>query len=366
MNFKRVVITGLGTINPLGHNVAEFWENLKGGVSGAGPITRFDASKFRTQFACEVKNYEPTEYFDKKEVRKMDLYSQFALICSREAVKDAGLDFSQEDRKRIGVIWGAGIGGLDTFYEECKTFALGDGTPRFNPFFIPKMIANMGGAMIAIEEGLKGPNYTTVSACASSAHSLVDALNLIRLGKADVILAGGSEAAITPPGVGGFNSMKALSTRNDDPKTASRPFDADRDGFVIGREEFFHSDLVLIELKRLDIDLIVLAGFLWKVPDAIIDAYQNRVINIHPALLPSYGGKGMYGMKVHEAVIAAGEKESGITIHHVNNHYDEGATIFQAKCEIDPGDTPETLATKVHAMEYDHFPRVIKEFLDNL
>ena len=248
MNFKRVVITGLGTINPLGHNVAEFWENLKGGVSGAGPITRFDASKFRTQFACEVKNYEPTEYFDKKEVRKMDLYSQFALICSREAVKDAGLDFSQEDRKRIGVIWGAGIGGLDTFYEECKTFALGDGTPRFNPFFIPKMIANMGGAMIAIEEGLKGPNYTTVSACASSAHSLVDALNLIRLGKADVILAGGSEAAITPPGVGGFNSMKALSTRNDDPKTASRPFDADRDGFVIGEggaclvvEEYEHA-----------------------------------------------------------------------------------------------------------------------------
>jgi len=248
MNFKRVVITGLGTINPLGHNVAEFWENLKGGVSGAGPITRFDASKFRTQFACEVKNYEPTEYFDKKEVRKMDLYSQFALISSREAVKDAGLDFSQEDRKRIGVIWGAGIGGLDTFYEECKSFALGDGTPRFNPFFIPKMIANMGGAMIAIEEGLKGPNYTTVSACASSAHSLVDALNLIRLGKADVILAGGSEAAITPPGVGGFNSMKALSTRNDDPKTASRPFDADRDGFVIGEggaclvvEEYEHA-----------------------------------------------------------------------------------------------------------------------------
>jgi len=248
MNLKRVVITGLGTINPLGHNVAEFWDNLIKGVSGAGPITRFDASKFRTQFACEVKNYEPTAYFDKKEVRKMDLYTQFGLIAAREALKDAGIDLSMEDKKRIGVIWGAGIGGLETFYEECKSFALGDGTPRFNPFFIPKMIANMAGGMIAIEHGLKGPNYTTVSACASSAHSLVDALNLIRLGKADVIIAGGSEAAITIPGVGGFNALKAISTRNDDPKTASRPFDADRDGFVLGEggaslivEEYEHA-----------------------------------------------------------------------------------------------------------------------------
>ena len=234
MDLKRVVITGLGTINPLGHNVPEFWDNLLKGVSGAGPITRFDASKFRTQFACEVKNYEPTEYFDKKEVRKMDLYTQFGIIAAREALKDSGLDLETANKKRIGVIWGAGIGGLQTFFEECDTFSKGDGTPRFNPFFIPKMIANMGGAMIAIENGLKGPNYTTVSACASSAHAIVDALNLIRLGKADAIVAGGSEAAVTVPGVGGFNSMKALSTRNDDPKTASRPFDADRDGFVIG------------------------------------------------------------------------------------------------------------------------------------
>ncbi len=248
MNQKRVVITGLGTINPLGHNVAEFWDNLIKGVSGAGPITRFDASNFRTQFACEVKNYEPTEYFDKKEVRKMDLYTQFGLIAAREAIKDSALNLEQEDKKRIGVIWGAGIGGLQTFYEECATFALGDGTPRFNPFFIPKMIANMAGGMISIEFGLKGPNYATVSACASSAHALVDALNLIRLGKADVIVAGGSEAAITIPGVGGFNALKALSTRNDDPKTASRPFDVDRDGFVIGEggaglvlEEYEHA-----------------------------------------------------------------------------------------------------------------------------
>ena len=248
MNLKRVVITGLGTINPLGHTVSEFWDNLKKGVSGAGPITRFDASKFRTQFACEIKNYEPTEHFDKKEVRKMDLYTQFGLIAAREAIKDSGLDLSAEDKRRVGVIWGAGIGGLETFYEECKTFAIGDGTPRFNPFFIPKMIANMAGGMIAIEHGLKGPNYTTVSACASSAHSLVDALNLIRLGKANVIIAGGSEAAITVPGVGGFNAMKAISTRNDDPKSASRPFDANRDGFVLGEggaalivEEYEHA-----------------------------------------------------------------------------------------------------------------------------
>ena len=248
MTLKRVVITGLGTINPLGHNVAEFWENLKGGVSGAGPITRFDASKFRTQFACEIKNYEPTAHFDRKEVRKMDLYTQFGIIAAREAIKDAALDFEKEDKKRIGVIWGAGIGGLETFYEECASFATGDGTPRFNPFFIPKMIANMAGGMIAIEFGLKGPNYTTVSACASSAHSLVDALNLIRLGKADVIVSGGSEAAITVPGVGGFNALKAISTRNDDPQSASRPFDADRDGFVLGEggaslvvEEYEHA-----------------------------------------------------------------------------------------------------------------------------
>ena len=248
MNLKRVVITGLGTINPLGHNVPEFWDNLIKGVSGAGPITRFDASKFRTQLACEVKNYEPTAYFDKKEVRKMDLYTQFGIIAAREALKDSGLDLEQEDKKRIGVIWGAGIGGLQTFFEECDAFSKGDGTPRFNPFFIPKMIANMGGAMIAIENGLKGPNYTTVSACASSAHAIYDALNLIRLGKADVIVAGGSEAAVTVAGVGGFNAMKAISTRNDDPQTASRPFDADRDGFVIGEggaslilEEYEHA-----------------------------------------------------------------------------------------------------------------------------
>ncbi|MDL2231602.1 beta-ketoacyl-ACP synthase II [Porphyromonadaceae bacterium OttesenSCG-928-L07] len=248
MSQKRVVITGLGTINPLGNNVPEFWDALLKGVSGAGPITRFDASKFRTQFACEVKNYDPGNYFDRKEARKMDLYTQFGLIAATEAIKDSGIDVEKENARKIGVIWGAGIGGLETFFDECKDFSQGDGTPRFGPFFIPKMIANMAGGMIAIENGYKGVNYTTVSACASSAHALFDALNLIRLGKADVIIAGGSEAAITVPGVGGFNAMKALSTRNDDPKTASRPFDADRDGFVIGEgaaclvvEEYEHA-----------------------------------------------------------------------------------------------------------------------------
>lgn len=248
MELKRVVITGLGTINPIGNNISEFWDSLKNGVSGAAPITRFDASKFRTQFACEVKGYNPTDYFDRKEVRKLDRFSQFGIIAAKEAVIDSGISSDSCDLKRVGVIWGAGIGGLETFFEEDKKFVEGDGTPRFSPFFIPKMIANMAGGHIAIEHGFKGPNYTTVSACASSSHAIYDAMNLIRLGKADVFVAGGSEAAITPSGVGGFNAMKAISTRNDDPKTASRPFDKDRDGFVMAEgggalilEEYEHA-----------------------------------------------------------------------------------------------------------------------------
>ena len=248
MELKRVVITGLGTINPLGNNIPEFWENLKNGVSGARSITRLDVSKFRTQFACEVKDFVPTDHFDRKDVRKMDLYTQFGIVAAREAVKDSGLNFENEDKRRIGVIWGAGIGGLQTFHEESAAYATGDGTPRFSPFFIPKMIANMAGAMIAIEYGARGINLTTVSACASSAHALIDAMNYIRLGKADVIISGGSEAPITVPGLGGFCSMKAMSARNDDPTTASRPFDANRDGFVMGEggaslilEEYEHA-----------------------------------------------------------------------------------------------------------------------------
>ncbi|MCT4600328.1 MAG: beta-ketoacyl-ACP synthase II [Marinifilaceae bacterium] len=247
MELKRVVITGLGTINPIGNNISEFWDSLKNGVSGAAPITRFDASKFRTQFACEVKNYDPKAFFDRKEVRKLDRFSQFGIIAGDQAVADAKLT-EGIDLKRVGIIWGVGIGGLETFFEEDKNFVLGDGTPRFSPFYIPKIIANMAGGHIAIKHGFKGPNFTTVSACSSSSHAIYSAFNEIRLGKADMMLAGGSEAAITQAGVGGFNSMKAISTRNDDPKTASRPFDKDRDGFVMAEgagalmlEEYDHA-----------------------------------------------------------------------------------------------------------------------------
>lgn len=234
MEFKRVVVTGLGTISPLGHNVQDTWEAMQSGKSAAAPITRFDASKFKTKFACEVKDYDPKSYFDRKEVRKLDLYSQFAMISADEAIKHSGLDLESVDLDRIGVIWGSGIGGLETFISEISGFAKGDGTPRFSPFFIPKMIADIAAGHISIKYGLKGPNFSTVSACASAAHALSDAFNLIRLGKANVFVTGGSEAAINEAGIGGFNAMHAISTRNDEPEIASRPFDKDRDGFVLG------------------------------------------------------------------------------------------------------------------------------------
>lgn len=248
MEFKRVVVTGIGTINPLGNNVEEYFNNLENGVSGAAPITRFDASKFKTQFACEVKGYNATDHFDRKEVRKYDLCSQFALIAAEQAVKDSGMDLEKTDLKRVGVIWASGIGGLISFQEEIIGFANGDGTPRFNPFFIPKMIADISAGHISMQYGFKGPNYATVSACASSNHAIIDALMQIRCGKADAILTGGSEAAVVEAGVGGFNAMKALSTNNESPKEASRPFDVNRDGFVIGEgagalmlEEYEHA-----------------------------------------------------------------------------------------------------------------------------
>lgn len=234
MQLKRVVVTGLGAISPLGNSVEEFWKNLTDGVSGAVMITRFDAAKFKTQFACEVKDFNPDLYFEKKEARRLDPFSQFGIAAASQAVKDSGIDAEGLDRDRIGVIWGSGIGGLHTFQEECYDFAKGDGTPRFNPFFIPKMIADICSGHISIRYGFRGPNFTTVSACASSTNAVIDAFNYIRLGKAVAIVSGGSEAAITPAGVGGFNACQAMSTRNDDPKTASRPFDKDRDGFVLG------------------------------------------------------------------------------------------------------------------------------------
>lgn len=234
MELKRVVVTGLGAITPIGNNIPAYWEGLKNGVSGAATITHFDASKFKTQFACEVKGYDPMEFFDRKEVRKMDKFAQFAIITSDEALKDAGIDVDKIDKERVGVIWGAGVGGLESLQREVLEYGSGDGTPRFNPFFIPKMIADIAPGLISIKYGFMGPNYTTVSACASSANAIIDAYNVIRLGDADLVVTGGSEAAIIESGIGGFNALHALSTRNDSPETASRPFDATRDGFVLG------------------------------------------------------------------------------------------------------------------------------------
>lgn len=248
MNTRRVVVTGIGAITPLGKTAAETWKNMVDGVSGAAPITRFDATNFKTQFACEVKNFVPTDYYDRKEVRKYDQYTLFALISAAEAIKNSGLDLEKINKDRAGVVWGSGIGGLDTFISEISEWATGDKTPRFGPFFIPKMIVNIASGLIAIEHGFRGINYTCVSACASSSHAMIDAMNYIRWNKADIVITGGSEAAINEAGVGGFNSMKAISTRNDDPKTASRPFDVDRDGFVMGEggvtlifEEYEHA-----------------------------------------------------------------------------------------------------------------------------
>ncbi|MAZ26893.1 MAG: beta-ketoacyl-[acyl-carrier-protein] synthase II [Cytophagaceae bacterium] len=248
MELKRVVVTGLGALTPIGNNIEEYWEGLRTGKSGCAPITYFDTEKFKTKFACEVKGFDPLEYFDRKEARKLDKFAQYALVSSDEAIKDAGINLDEVDKFRVGVIWGAGIGGLETFQDEVINFANGDGTPRFNPFFIPKMIADIAPGNISIKHGFMGPNYTTVSACASSANALIDALNYIRLGHCDVIVTGGSEAAVTQAGMGGFNAMHALSTRNDSPETASRPFDATRDGFVLGEgagalilEEYEHA-----------------------------------------------------------------------------------------------------------------------------
>jgi 3-oxoacyl-[acyl-carrier-protein] synthase II len=233
MELKRVVVTGLGAITPLGKNVAETWAGLCEGKSGCGPITLFDASKFKTQFACEVKDFDPSLYFDKKEARKLDRYAQLAIAAVKEAIEDCGIDLETEDKNRIGVIYSAGIGGIKTFQDEVGSYDAEQG-PKFNPFFIPKMIADIAAGQISIIYGFHGPNYGTVSACASSTHGMIDAFNLLRLGKANIIVAGGAEAAICEAGVGGFNSMKALSTRNDDPQRASRPFSASRDGFVMG------------------------------------------------------------------------------------------------------------------------------------
>jgi len=248
MELKRVVVTGLGALTPIGNNVSEYWEALVAGKSGCANITYFDTEKFKTKFACELKNFNPLEHFNRKEARKLDRFAQYALVSSDEAIADANFELDLLDKFRVGVIWGAGIGGLETFQNEMTNFSEGDGTPRFNPFFIPKMIADIAPGNISIKHGFMGPNYTTVSACASSANAMIDALNYIRLGHCDVIVTGGSEAAVAIAGMGGFNAMHALSTRNESPETASRPFDATRDGFVLGEgagalilEEYEHA-----------------------------------------------------------------------------------------------------------------------------
>ena len=245
---KRVVVTGLGALTPIGNNVSEYWANLLSGQSGAAPITHFDASNFKTRFACEVKNFNVTDYIDRKEARKQDPYTQYAVVATSQAMQDSNIDLDTIDLDRAGVIWGSGIGGIKTFYDEVSAFAKGDGTPRFNPFFIPKMISDIAAGVISIKYGFRGPNFTTVSACASSSNAIIDSFNYIRLGKADIIITGGSEASVNEAGLGGFNAIKALSTRNESPDKASRPFDKDRDGFVLGEgagtlilEEYEHA-----------------------------------------------------------------------------------------------------------------------------
>jgi 3-oxoacyl-[acyl-carrier-protein] synthase II len=247
MELKRVVVTGMGALTPLGNNITDYWNGLINGVSGADMITLFDATKFRTKFACEIKGFEPLDFFDRKEARKLDRFTQLALIVSDQAMTDAGLNKENINPDRVGVVFASGIGGITTFQHEIEDFAKGDGTPRFNPFFIPKMILDIAAGQISIRHNLRGPNFAVVSACASSTNAIMDAFNLIRLGKADIILSGGSEAVINEAGVGGFNAMKAMSERNDDPKTASRPYDKDRDGFVIGEGAGM---LVLEELEH--------------------------------------------------------------------------------------------------------------------
>lgn len=248
MNLRRVVVTGMGALTPIGNTLPQFWDGLISGTAGANNITHFDASKFKTKFACEIKGYDPLNFFEKKEVRRYDKFAQYALVVAKEAIEDAKLIESKVNNDRVGVIWGAGIGGLETFQNEVLNFAEGDGTPRFNPFFIPKMIPDIAAGLISIKYGFHGPNFATVSACASSANAIIDGLNYIKMGYSDIIVAGGSEAPITISGIGGFNAMHALSTRNDDPLTASRPFDRDRDGFVLGEgggalilEEYEHA-----------------------------------------------------------------------------------------------------------------------------
>lgn len=331
MELKRVVITGVGALTPIGNTAPAYWEALLRGESGAAPITRFDASNYKTQFACELKNFDPTQFMDRKEVRKFDYFTQFGLVASDEAIADAGLDAEGIDKDRVGVIWASGIGGLISMFHEIVDYAHGDGTPRFSPFYIPKMIPDIAAGNISIKHGFRGMNFATVSACASSANAMADAFNYIRLGKADAIVCGGSEAAVTESGVGGFNSMHALSTRNDDPKTASRPFDKDRDGFVLGEGA---GALILEEREHA---IARGAKIYAEVVGAGMTADAYHMTAPHPE-----------GLHVHRAMHLALE-ESGCTvdmIDHINTH----GTSTPA------GDLPEILG--IRKLLGEHAPKV--------
>ena len=305
MELKRVVVTGMGALTPLGNNVKDYWDRLVDGVSGADLITLFDASKFKTRFACEIKGFEPTNFLDRKESRKIDRFAQIALVASDQAVSDAGISRDNVNTNRVGVVFASGIGGLITFQEEVMNFAKGDGTPRFNPFFIPKMILDIAAGHISMRHGFRGPNFAVVSACASSTNAIMEAYNLIRLGKADIILAGGTESVISEAGVGGFNAMKALSERNEDPKTASRPYDRDRDGFVMGEA----SGVIILE----DLDHAVKRGakIYCEIAGAGATADAHHITAPHPEGL---GAKNVMLAALEDAGMQPGD------IDYINTH----------------------------------------------
>jgi 3-oxoacyl-[acyl-carrier-protein] synthase II len=305
MELKRVVVTGLGAITPIGNTIDEYWNGLINGVSGADMITLFDASKFKTKFACEIKGFEPTAFLEKKEARKIDRFTQIALVASDQAVKDAGITKDNVNTDRVGVVFASGIGGLITFQEEVMNFAKGDGTPRFNPFFIPKMILDIAAGQISMRHGFRGPNFAVVSACASSTNAMMEASNLIRLGKADIILTGGSESVISEAGVGGFNAMKALSERNDDPKTASRPYDKDRDGFVMGE------GAGVVILESLDHAIARGAKIYCEVAGSGATADAHHITAPHPEGL---GAKNVMNAALEDAGMKAED------IHYINTH----------------------------------------------
>ena len=305
MELKRVVVTGMGALTPLGNNVKTYWDHLVNGVSGADMITLFDASKFKTRFACEIKGFEPTNFLDRKEARKIDRFAQIALVASDQAVEDAGISKDNVDTNRVGVVFASGIGGLITFQEEVMNFAKGDGTPRFNPFFIPKMILDIAAGHISMRHGFRGPNFAVVSACASSTNAIMEAYNLIRLGKADIILAGGTESVISEAGVGGFNAMKALSERNEDPKTASRPYDKDRDGFVMGEA----SGVIILE--DLDHAIKRKANVYCEIAGAGATADAHHITAPHPEGL---GAKNVMLAALEDAGMEPGD------IDYINTH----------------------------------------------